>query len=195
MKYTLPKIRSFDGTKAEKETIALISHELQKVKPPHYKGLGILICTDHIGYSTFSGLIILDIWKHYVSMKNWTKDIYPMMMVAWIVHEELHKTQEQKGMDTLVERVASGKLKNNFTDFTEYGDKYSVYSNIAQHYYVCLFTHLWMVKQYGDAYTSVIDTIWQPYAIFERYVRNHTDELLKVMSEVHIAPPDIDRYL
>jgi hypothetical protein len=196
MKYRLSPIKSFNKNKDEEDTIKIISKEIKMKKPPHYGGLGILICTGHIGESTFGGLIILDNWKSYVSMKGWTKNIYPMMMMDWVVHEELHKTQNQKGMKKIYEYVSKGKLRSNFSDLKKYSpEKTELYHNVTDHYYVCLFTHLWMVKHYGDEYLSIIDKIWTPYNIFEKYVREHSNTLLKLMLKLKIFPPDLKNYV
>jgi len=196
MAYKIPKITTFNKTKDEINTVKLITKELNKMKPPHYGGPGILICDGHVSESTFGDLIILDTYKKYLALKGWNMKLYPMLIIDVIVHEELHKTQNQKGFSKLLKLVKDGKIKNNFTDFNKYSKtKEERYNSICDHYYVCLFTYLWMVKHYGNEYLSVIDTIGDPYFKFNKYIRKNYIQLTKLMEKLHINPPDIENYI
>lgn len=196
MKYNFPIIKSFYGNIDEKKAIYLIKKEISKMKPPNYGGPGILICSGHIGESTFGNLIILDDYEHYIKMPNWSSNIYPMMMIQWIVHENLHKIQNQKGLSTLFRYVQSNKIKNNFHDFKKYiHDKHELYTTITSHYFVCTYTYLWMKKHYGEKYLNIIDKIWIPYTKFEKYIRKNIDIILKILLKLKLEPNDIQNYL
>ena len=169
---------------------------MKKTCPPQYDKSGILICEGHSSQSTFGGITILDTYKNFLKLKGWKIDIYPMLIMSFIVHEELHKTDGQKEINKLLKLVKNNKLKNNFTDFNKYSkSKEEKYNSIAIHYYVCLFTHLWMVKHYGEKYTRIIDNVYIPYNIFEKYIRSNTEILLKLMKKIHLEPPSIDDFI
>ena len=166
------------------------------MKPPHYGGPGILICEGHISESTFGDLIILDTYKKYLKLKGWTKKLYPMLIVDFIVHEELHKTQNQKGLQKLVKMVKTGELRNTFTLFKKYAKTEGEYFyTIAIHYYVCLFTYLWMKKNYGETYDSIIDSVEDPYYKFDKFIRVHNEEILEIMYKIKMLPPDVENYV
>jgi hypothetical protein len=196
MVYHLPKFNSFNRTIDEVNTIKIISAEMKRVHPPHYGSSGILICEKHPSESTRGGLIILDTYKSFCKLDGWNIKIYPMLMMSFVVHEELHKTDDQKGVKKLIKFVKNGKLKNNFTDFNKYSSSIDEkYNSIGIHYYVCLYTHLWMKKTYGKKYLDVIGIVWNPYDKFEKYIRNNEEQLLKLMLKIHLAPPDIDNFI
>lgn len=196
MTYKVQKINTFNGTADEINTAKIIIKEMKNVQPPHYGTSGILICEKHPSQSTYGGLIILDIYKNFVKLKGWNIDMYPMLIMSFIVHEELHKTDNQKGIKKLIGLVRNGKIKNNFSDFDRYiNTNDEKYESIGIHYYVCLYTHLWMKKHYDTKYTSIINEVWQPYNNFEKYIRHNSDKLLKIMNKLHIEPPNIELYM
>jgi hypothetical protein len=196
MVYNIPKIKTFNGSNNEKLTKKLIIKEMNKIHPPHYGGPGILICDGHISESTFGDLIILDSYDKYLALKGWNLVLYPMLIIDFIVHEELHKTQNQNGMRKLFKLIETGRIKNNFTDFNKYTkSKNDRHKTICDHYYVCLYTYIWMVKHYGEKYLSIIDNIGDPYYNFNKFIRHNHIQLLKLMMKLKIAPPNVGDFV
>lgn len=139
-------------------------------------------------------MIILDVKKHYLNLKGLTEDIYPMMMMEWIVHEELHKTQEdkanKKGFEKLFKMVKTNKLRNNWPEFKKYTHREAdLYASIAAHYYVCAYTRLWMIKNYEN-YNEIVKQIKGPYNKFENYVSKNLDKIIDLLLDLNMKPPD-----
>jgi hypothetical protein len=186
----LLQITSFNGSTAESKTIDILKSEIKRIHLPHYAPLRILVCDGHPSQYTYGGLIITDSYKGFIKLKGWNIKIFPMLIISFIVHEQLHSSDEQKGVKTLIEMVKQGKLESNFTDFDKYSSTVEDrYNNIGVHYYVCLYTYLWMMKAYGKAYTDIIEDVWQPYNKFEKYIRDNHAKLTDLMKEIGLYPP------
>ena len=108
MAYNISKINTFNDSIDEIRTVKIITKEMKKMRPPHYGGGGILICEGHVSQSTYGGLVILDTYKNFIKLKGWNRSVYPMLIMGFIVHEELHKTDTQKGIRKLVSLVKNG---------------------------------------------------------------------------------------